>query len=260
MKKLFTVKSYKDDPGLMSKWINVILVGLFIVAVFLIALASVGYKFSWLSVWAYRTKILRGYSVTLLLAFFSIFISIFIGIIASAGLQSRITFLRYLSRAYVEGLRGTPFLVQITFFYFIIATAVGLEDKFVVGVLILSIFTGAYVTEIIRGGIQSIPESQWITARSLGFSRLQTYQNIIFPQVFRRILPSLAGQMSSLVKDSSLLSIIAVSEVTMNVLEVNAINFRIFENLTVLMLGYLLITVPISLISKWLERKYYYES
>lgn len=260
MKNLFTVKSYKDNPGLMSKWINVILVGLFIVAIFPIALASVGYKFNWLSAWAYRTKILRGYSVTLLLAFFSIFISIIIGIIASAGLQSRITFFRYLSRAYVEGIRGTPFLVQITFFYFIIATAVGLEDKFIVGVLILSIFTGAYVTEIIRGGIQSIPESQWITARSLGFSRLQTYQNIIFPQVFRRILPALAGQMSSLVKDSSLLSIIAVSEVTMNVLEVNAINFRIFENLTILMLGYLLITVPISLISKWLERKYYYES
>jgi polar amino acid transport system permease protein len=129
-----------------------------------------------------------------------------------------------------------------------------------VGVLILSIFTGAYVTEIIRGGIQSIPETQWVTAKSLGFTRLQTYRHIIFPQVFRRILPALAGQMSSLVKDSSLLSTIAVSEFAMRVLEVNSLTFRTFELLTFMMLGYLLITIPISILSKWLERKFYYES
>ena len=260
MKKIFTVKQHSDKPGLLARWINIVLVGVFIAVIFLLALASLGYKFNWLSVWTYRVKILRGYSMTVLLAFFSIFISIFIGVISAAAMQSKITFFRYLSRAYVEGIRGTPFLVQIIFFYFIIATSVGLNDKFIVGMLILSIFTGAYITEIIRGGIQSIPASQWVTAKSLGFSRLQTYKSIIFPQVFRRILPALAGQMSSLVKDSSLLSVIAVSEVTMNVLEINAINFRIFENLTVLMLGYLLITIPISLLSKWLERKYYYES
>ena len=260
MKKLFKVNDYREKPGLLAKWTNIILVGVFIAAVFFLALASLGYKFDWSVIWTYRIKFLRGYGVTFLIAFFSIFVSILIGIISAAGLQSRITFFRYLSRAYVEGIRGTPFLVQIIFFYFIIATAVGLNNKFIVGVLILSIFTGAYVTEIIRGGIQSIPESQWVTARSLGFTRLQTYRFIIFPQVFRRILPALAGQMSSLVKDSSLLSVIAVSELTMNVLEVDAITFRTFEDLTFLMLGYLVITIPISLLSKWLERKFYYES
>ncbi len=260
MKKLFTVNDYREKPGLLAKWTNIILVGAFIAVVFFLALASLGYKFDWSVIWTYRIKFLRGYGITFLIAFFSIFVSIIIGIISAAGLQSRVTFFRYLSRAYVEGIRGTPFLVQIIFFYFIIATAVGLNNKFIVGVLILSIFTGAYVTEIIRGGIQSIPESQWVTARSLGFTRLQTYRYIIFPQVFRRILPSLAGQMSSLVKDSSLLSVIAVSELTMNVLEVDAITFRTFEDLTFLMLGYLVITIPISLLSKWLERKFYYES
>ena len=232
----------------------------FISVVFFIALQRLDYKLDFTVLWDYRIKFLRGYGVTFLLALISIFISVLIGLISAAALQSKINFFRYLARAYIEGIRGTPFLVQIIFFFYIIANSVGLNNRFVAGVLILSIFTGAYVTEIIRGGIQSIPESQWITAKSLGFTRMQTYRHIIFPQVFRRILPSLAGQMSSLVKDSSLLSVIAVSEFTMKVLEVDAVNFRTFENLTFLMLGYLVITIPISLVSKWLERKYYYES
>ncbi|MBN2557764.1 MAG: amino acid ABC transporter permease [Clostridia bacterium] len=260
MRNIFRIDNRGGKPGLLSRWTNIMLVGIFISAIFLVALASLGYRFDWSVIWVYRIKMLRGYGMTFLLALFSIIISIFIGAAGAAGLQCRILFFRYLSRAYVEGIRGTPFLVQIIFFYFIIATAVGLNNKFIVGVLILSIFTGAYVTEIIRGGIQSIPQSQWVTARSLGFTGLQTYRFIIFPQVFRRILPALAGQMSSLVKDSSLLSVIAVSELTQNVLEVDAITFRTFEDLTFLMLGYLLITIPISILSKWLERKYYYES
>ncbi|HRX42952.1 MAG TPA: amino acid ABC transporter permease, partial [Clostridia bacterium] len=260
MKKMFKLESPGDKPGLLGKTTNIVLVGLFIAGIFLAALLSLGYKFDWTVIWTYRFKILQGYGTTFLLAGISIFISIFIGIISASGLQSRILFFRYLARTYVEVIRGTPFLVQIIFFYFIIAPAVGLNNKFVIGVLILSIFTGAYVTEIIRGGIQSIPETQWITSRSLGFSPLQTYRYIVFPQVFRRILPALAGQMSSLVKDSSLLSVIAVAEFTKSVREVESITYRAFEVYTFLMLGYLLITIPISLLSKWLERKYYYES
>lgn len=260
MRNIFKTKSSKSTPGLLSRWTNIALVGIFITAVFFYALTRINYNFDWTVIWEYRIKILRGYGMTFVIAFFSIIVSILIGVLCTAALQSRIVFLRYLGRTYVEGIRGTPFLVQIIFFYFIIATAVGLNNKFVVGVLILSIFTGAYVTEIIRGGIQSIPETQWVTAKSLGFSRLQTYRHIIFPQVFRRILPALAGQMSSLVKDSSLLSTIAVSEFTMNMLEVNSLTFRTFEILTFMMIGYLLITIPISILSKWLERKFYYES
>jgi len=260
MKGIFKLEKPGDRPGLLGKTTNILLVGAFIAGIFLIALMSLGYRFDWSVIWTYRFKIIEGYGTTFLLAGLSIVVSIIIGVVSAAGLESRILFFRYLARAYVEGIRGTPFLVQIIFFYFIIATAVGLDNKFVVGVLILSLFTGAYVTEIIRGGIQSIPNTQWVTAKSLGFTSLQTYRYIVFPQVFRRILPSLAGQLSSLVKDSSLLSVIAVSEFTKNIREVEALTYRSFEVLTFLMLGYLLITIPISLLSKWLERKFYYES
>ncbi|MFA9398254.1 MAG: amino acid ABC transporter permease, partial [Clostridiaceae bacterium] len=174
--------------------------------------------------------------------------------------RSRVLFLNYLSRFYIEIVRGTPFLVQIYFFYFIIATAFNLNNKYVLGIIILSVFTGAYVTEIIRGGIESINKSQLETAKSIGFTQVQTYRYVVVPQVITRILPSLAGQLSSLVKDSSLLSVIAVSEFTKVILEVDALNFRTFENLTLLGIGYLALTLPISLISKKLERKFHYEA
>lgn len=95
---------------------------------------------------------------------------------------------------------------------------------------------------------------------AVGFTTLQKYRYVIFPQVIKRILPSLAGQLSSLVKDSSLLSVIAVSEFTLNIQEITAINFRTYENYIVLAIGYLLITYPISLISKWLEKEFSYET
>lgn len=258
--KQFLIKQEKEEPSSIVFWLNLALVGGFLIAVTFFSLSRLNYQFNWSIIWEYRVKYLLGYEMTLVISFFSLFLSLIIGIITAFSLESKIYFFQYLARAYVEGIRGTPFLVQINFFYFIIATAFGLNNKYFLGIFILSIFSGAYVAEIIRGGIQSVPESQWLTAKSLSFTRFQTYRLIVFPQVIRRILPSLAGQLSSLVKDSSLLSVIAVSEFTMNVMEATALTFRPFENYTFLALGYLLITIPISLLSKFLERKFYYES
>lgn len=187
-------------------------------------------------------------------------ISVALGFIVAFLSKSKILVVHYLSRMYVEVIRGTPFLVQIIFFFYIITPTLGLNNRYVIGIAILAIFSSAYVSEIIRAGIESIEKSQHETAKAVGFTTFQKYQYVIFPQVIRRILPSLAGQLSSLVKDSSLLSVIAVSEFTLNIQEINSINFRTYENYIVLAVGYLLITYPISLISKRLERKFNYES
>lgn len=257
---LFVSPPDKKPPSSKARWLNIALVAAFIIGIGWFAVARLNYHFDWEVLWRFRIKILRGYSMTFVITIISLVLSLFIGTLSALGLEGRVLFFKYLARAYVEGIRSTPFLVQINFFYFIIATALGMNNKYLLGILILSIFTGAYVTEIIRGGLQSIPESQWMTIRSLSFTKSQAYRFIIFPQVFRRILPALAGQLSSLVKDSSLLSVIAVSELTKSVLEADAITFRTFENLTFLAVGYMVITIPISLISKYLERKFYYES
>lgn len=260
MKNLFTTRNNQQDISFAARSLNVFLVGLFIFLIGLFAVIRLNYVFDFSVIQKYQIKFINGFIMTLEISLIALFVSLIIGVVNAVALKGKILFFRFLARFYVELIRGTPFLVQILFFYFILAEAIGLEGKFIVGTVILSLFTGAYVTEIIRGGIESIPQSQIITANSLGFTTAQIYRYIIFPQVFRRILPSLAGQLSSLVKDSSLLSVIAVSEFTMKVLEVDSLTFRTFENLTFLALGYLVITIPVSLLSKWLERKYFYES
>lgn len=260
MSPMFVVNPDNPRAKPLARWLNILLVGGFIVAIAWISLSRLNYTFDWSVIWRFRAKFIRGYGMTFSISFFALNLALLIGAIGALALEGQVLFFRYLARAYVEAIRGTPFLVQINFFYFIIATALGMNSKYLLGIAIQSIFTGAYVTEIIRGGIQSIPQSQWVTARALSFTRWQTYRFIVAPQVLRRILPSLAGQLSSLVKDSSLLSVIAVSEFTMNVMEVDSLTFRTFENLTFLALGYLVITIPISLLSKQLEKRFFYES
>ena len=244
----------------LAKGFNISLVIIALAVLIFASVKNLDYVFHWAALATYSKKFLNGFTMTIVISVFSLVLSVAIGLFGALALQGRLMFFKYLARSYVELIRGTPFLVQINFIYFIIATALGVENKYLLGIIILSIFSGAYLTEIIRGGIQSIQESQWMSARSLGLTRYQTYTHVVFPQVIKRILPALAGQLSSLIKDSSLLSVIAVSELTMNVLEVDAITFNTFENLTFLAVGYLSLTLPISYISKVLERRFFYES
>lgn len=109
------------------------------------------------------------------------------------------------------------------------------------------------MSEIIRAGITSIDKGQYESAKSLGFTPLQSYIYIIFPQAYKRILPSLTGQFASIIKDSSLLSIISISEFTMNAQEVNAYTYSTLESYIPLAIGYLILTYPISFWAKRLE-------
>ncbi|MCJ8343814.1 MAG: amino acid ABC transporter permease, partial [Cetobacterium sp.] len=183
-----------------------------------------------------------------------------VGPITAFFTKSKILFLRYMSKFYIEIIRGTPLIVQIYIFFYVIGTAVDIENRYVMGILIMSLFSGAYVSEIVRAGIESIDKSQYETAKALGLNKFQLYRYIVIPQLMKRIMPPLAGQFASLIKDSSLLSIIAVNEFTKNVQEVDSLTFAPIENYLVLALGYIILTYPISYFSKRLERKFAYES
>ena len=158
----------------------------------------------------------------------------------------------------VEAVRGTPLLVQILILFYVVANAFGFDNRYAVGVLALSLFSGAYLAEMVRAGIESVRDSQLESARAIGLSRAQTYRYVILPQVVRQLLPPLAGQFASIIKDSSLLSIIAVSEFTLNAQEVNAFTYSTLESYLPLAAGYLLLTLPISLMSRALEKRYHY--
>lgn len=254
----FFVKDKEKESTWLKKAVNLSFALLILFGLFILSLGN--YKMNWSSLSAYSGKLFDGYKMTLIITFFAMIISLILGFIIAFLNNSKILIVHYLSKSYVEIIRGTPFLVQIIFFFYIITPSLGLSNRYFIGVTILAIFSSAYVSEIIRAGIESIGESQHETARAVGFTTFQKYRYVILPQVTTRILPSLAGQLSSLVKDSSLLSVIAVSEFTLNIQEITAINFRTYENYIVLALGYLLITFPISLISRKLERRFTYES
>jgi polar amino acid transport system permease protein len=161
---------------------------------------------------------------------------------------------------YIELIRGSPLLVQILFFWYVVASHLELSNRLVVGTLVLSGFSAAYIAEMIRAGIGSIGASQLESARAIGLTPWQTYQFVIYPQAIRHVLPSLAGQFASLIKDSSLLSIIGLAEFTLAAQQVNSTTYSTLESFLPLGIGYLLLTLPISALSRMLEHRYHYET
>lgn len=260
LRTLFIKDPKKSSPSIGKILINLLLVAAVLIGIVQFSLNQIGHIPRWDQVWTYRNLFAKGFCMTILVSLFSLILSLTLGTLAAFGNHSKIYFFHYLSKFYIELIRGTPLLVQIVFFYYIIGTAFRVESKLIGGIIILSLFSGAYVSEMIRAGIESIENSQLETARALGLNRRQIYRLIIFPQVIRRVLPPLAGQFASIIKDSSLLSFIAVREFTKVTFEVTAINFATFESYFLLALGYLILTLPISLWTKRLERRFYYES
>jgi len=247
-----------NAPSLISRIFAFALVFLLLSTIFSFAFSQLQYGWNWSAVWQYRQKFLQGWMTTLLISVAALGLSLLISVFFALARRSRLLPLRYLAMVYIEGVRGTPLLVQILVFFYVVADAFGINNRYVVGTLTLAFFAGAYLSEIIRAGIESISESQLESARAIGLTTFQTYRFVILPQVVRRILPPLAGQFASLVKDSSLLSIIAVSEFTLNAQEVNAYTFSTLESYLPLAVGYLLLTLPISLFSRHLEQKFRY--
>ena len=183
-----------------------------------------------------------------------------IGVCAALARRSSFLPLRYSATAYVETVRGLPLVVLVLFGFYGVANAVGWNDRVAVGIGILSLFSGAYIAEMIRAGIESVSRSQWDSARAIGLGTVQTYRLVIFPQVARQILPPLAGQFSSIIKDSSLLYIIGIPEVTFAANQINSATYSTFESFVPLGVCYLVMTLPVSLLSKWLEGRMRYET
>ena len=198
--------------------------------------------------------VLNGLWVTLKISFFAALLTFVIGTVVAFMKLSSLVFLRDIATVYITIVRGTPLLVQIFLFYFIVANIFEL-DRFVAGVLALGIFFGAYMAEVLRGAIQSIDKGQLEAANSLGISKFQAMRYIILPQAFKRALPTLVGEMIALVKDSSLVSVISITDLTKVGKEIVANTFSPFETWIVIALVYLSITSVLSYIGHRLEKR-----
>lgn len=252
-----------DPPSAAAKWRQLVVAGLLLVGLSLgvqALFASVKYEWNWEAAWAYRAQFLRGWGVTLMIAAGAMVISLVVGLLLMAGRRAPWWAVRVIAGGVVELVRGTPLLVQLLIGYYIVAQALRITDPLLVGMLLLGLFEGAYLAEIFRGAVESIGASQREAARAVGFDTAQTYRFVILPQAFRRALPGTAGQMVSLIKDSSLLSVIGIEELVQKVRILNSASYTALEGYLPLAVAYLLVTLPLSRWAQALERRFHYET
>ena len=160
-----------------------------------------------------------------------------------------------MAHVYVGCLRNTPLLLQLFFVYFLFAPAIGV-GPFGAAVLALGLFEGAYMAELFRAGLQSVPRAQWEAGISLGLGVWNTLRLVILPQAVRRMLPPLTSQLVSLIKDTSLVSAIAVADLTMQAQVLIADTFLAFEIWLIVAALYLALTLCVALPARWMERRY----
>lgn len=208
--------------------------------------------------------LMEGLWLTLEVSTISIVFGVIIGLFTGLARISSNPALKWSAITYIELIRGSPLLVQIFIWYFVMGTlfntlltknGMNAIPPIWYGVASLASFTGAYVAEIVRAGIQSIHRGQTEAARSLGMSYVQCMIHVILPQAFLRILPPLAGQFISLIKDSSLLGIIAIRELSKATREVVTTSLQPFELWFVCALLYLVLTFSLSMFLQYLERR-----
>ncbi len=231
------------------------LVVLVLLGVLYYLFSQIEYPWNWRVPWQYRELFIQGFYYTMLISLGATILGFIIGVMGGLARVSGNFILREVVTVYVELFRGTPLLVQIYIFYFCIATVVHLDNPLIIGTVTLAIFSGAYITEMVRAGIESIEKGQIEAARSTGLSEWQTMRHIVFPQALRRIIPPVTGQFVSVVKDSSLLSVIAVRELTKASEIINATTYKTFEAYLPLAFLYLLITYPLSCLTRRLEER-----
>ena len=206
-----------------------------------------GFKFQWNVVLETFPLLLSGVKLTVIITVCGLLFGFVLG--ATVGLMklSRNLPVRKLAGAYVEAIRGTPLIVQVMFLYFGVPMAVGMRIRPVTaGIIAIAVNSGAYIAEIVRGAVQSIDPGQIEAGRSIGLTRTQTMRYIIWPQAFRRMIPPLGNQFIISLKDTSLLVVIGVAELTRVGQEIIAVNFRAFEVWLTVGVVYLMMTLTIA--------------
>lgn len=257
-------------------------------------MVQLNYTWNWSEIWQYLFRydeqqdrfvanyLVLGLLTTIRLSLYAGVLALLVGLCMALARTSRSLFWRLIGRTYIELMRNLPPLVIIFLVYFFLVDLIppfqwietasrNLEpatvhllsvfvappsslSAFLSAVMTLAIFESAYIAEIIRAGIDSVDKGQWEAAHALGLTRRQTLKNIILPQGFRQILPPLAGQFISLVKDSSIVSVISIQELTYQGAQLMASTYMTIEVWLLVALLYFLLTFPCSMVIGKLER------
>lgn len=256
--------------------------------------AGSGYDWQWNIIWQYFFRhdaqdgwvanlLVQGLLTTIRLSVWATLLAVVLGTLAGLARVSRSRLSRMLACTYVETVRNLPPLVLVFIFYFFVSSqvmpATGLDDAlyglsawqiqiveflfgpvegvaaFAAGALTLAIYEGAYIAEIVRAGVQSVDHGQWEASASLGFGYLDQLRLVVLPQALKVIIPPLAGQFISTIKDSAIVSVISVQELTFQGLELMASTFRTFEVWTTIAVLYLVLTLLCSVAARKVEAR-----
>lgn len=210
----------------------------------------------------YYSVFIEGAKFTILISIIALFFGCIIGMLVCLMKISNIKILKFISTVYIEVLRGTPILVQVYILYFGLPQIginfpgiLGLSSAFITGAIGLSLNSGAYVAEILRGGIQSVDKGQMEASRSLGLNYTSTMKHIIIPQAIKNVLPSLANEFITLVKESAIISIIGVQEIMFSASTIRISTYKGLEPYIIAAVIYLVLTFTLSRLVGLLEKK-----
>ena len=202
----------------------------------------------------YWPLFLEGATTTVLLSFFSVIVGVGCGTLMALARLSSNKFLSKAAKVYIDIIRGTPLLVQLYLVYFGLATVLDLND-FVSGVIAVSVNTTAYIAEIIRSGIQSVDKGQMEAARSMGMPKRMAMRQIILPQAMKNILPAIGNEFATLIKETSIVSLIGIHDLMYSSDTVRGATFTVFIPLFMTAFLYFVMTTTIAFFMDKLERK-----
>ena len=230
-----------------------------------VSTSRLGYNWQWFRIPRYLYRIedgrlvagllIEGLLFTFRISGISLVFALGIGLATALGRLTDSFMTRTITRIYLEIIRNTPLVVQIYLIYFVVGPILGL-GRFSSAVLALSLFEGSYMSEILRAGIVSLHKGQWEAAHSLGLSTWDTYRDVILPQAIRRILPPLASEVISLFKNSSLVSLVSLSDLALQARVIAADTFLTFEVWFTTAAIYLVVTIILSTIVNSMEKRF----
>ncbi len=218
------------------------------------------YQFDFSIIIKYLPLFLKGIFLTVEISFLAILIGLPVGILAALARTSGFRILNLMGAVYVEVFRNTPLLIQI-FIIFFGLPGVGIKlSPYISGLTALVLYVGAYNTEVIRAGLEAVPRGQIEAAKSLGLTGVQTFLHIILPHTFRISLPALGNNWVALVKNSSLVSVIGMVELTWVTFDLNALTFRSFELFGAATIFYLILIFILINIQAFVEKRFLYKT
>ena len=219
---------------------------------------------TWETLIKYRVIFLEGTKNTLLLSLFAVLLGIIFGTVIALMRMSSFKPVKWIALAYIEFIRGTPLMVQLfVIFYGLPALGVKFPEvpfienfpRFAAGIFAMSINSGAYVAEIIRSGVQAVDFGQMEAARSIGMKKGAAMRYVVLPQAVRNILPALGNEFVVVVKESSIVSVIGISELMFRSGDVRSITFKVFEPYFIVAVIYFIITFTLSKLLGVAERR-----